>query len=311
MKSILVVTSFIAFSQAISAQGAEQSDLLSRFWGEYPVATRRLEEFYGRICLDQIEIPRNGAEQLHREIRYRSDGHSRRLDIHAIKTGQDSSWIADANRTFGLAKKQGVYNIVRTTGGLDSFEDAGKFRMKVPLPFACYSIFEMRIIDFLKESNCKITNISKISKGESDFVKVEWEAPSKRISNKSQTTRAGWFTFDAKRAWVLVDSAFSYNKASNARKLAFLTYEGEAEGIPLVRSIEYVIERNGARSSEEIAEVKNFSLKTASPDEFKLSAFGIPDGIGQPEQSRTTHFWLLGTGLLGVVLAFYLYKKQA
>ena len=57
-----------------------------------------------------------------------------------------------------------------------------------------------------------------------------------------------------------------------------ISYEGEADGIPLARGVEFFYEdrKTGERTSDESVRVEKLFLEPAPPEDFALSSFGIP-----------------------------------
>lgn len=291
----------------------KQEVLWTRFWNEYPAASKKIEAFYNEICFDETLIPLDGDEKARAETRWLSNGHKLRFDTHFASTGADVVRLANRFKQFRLEKRGETYSLVKVSGGLSSPDGLNSLRLNVALPFACYCIFEMTIIDFLKQPGAQIIGLATTSDPSQpgELLRIDWEAPNLAEPASNRKTRAGWFTFDPGRAWILVNSGFSYDKQVDAAKLGFFSYEGGARGIPLVQNLQYSKRKNGVISPYQRIEVSNVKLRPAASNLFKLSSFGIPDSFDDDRDEKSyTAYILVGLGLMGLLLSYYFYSRR-
>ena len=176
----------IAAAFTSNADGSE-SDLVQRFRKEYPGASQRLEEFYGKTCMDlEFVRKRDDGDERH-ELRYRSNDGCYRIDFTS-RDQERASWVASREYAFLAQSQGGAYRLASMSS---KDRSAKTLRTKFRFPFVIYSILEVKISDLVKLSGFRIITAEEKTFKEGKLLSIGWEWSMNDDKGKPQT-RVGW-----------------------------------------------------------------------------------------------------------------------
>ena len=185
------------------------------------------------------------------------------------------------------------------------------------LAFSPYTLFgNGELPSLLKRIGFSLTKTESVRSPHGDAKKFwftispdEFSAPRKG----RQPEGKGWVILDPSCYWRILEIELPFDARKEPRKeLARFVYEMADGDFPLVKRIETTLLDGQGRAKTRGTITYEIEKRDASEDEFKLSAFGLPE----PTLTRRSwwtrpHIWLSGAGLLcvGLVLTIRRYKQ--
>lgn len=249
-------------------------------WPAYKGATRRVENLilaHDKSLRCDARIVANGGQG---------------------KDGDILARVAAPKRSFMVQKSAGADAFVLrdlSQGGDDYRTD---ILVKSNIAIAPFGFREMTIPSFLAEEVVQVTAL--------DNVQADGE-PAFRLSFTERIPtgpdRPGEFIFSEPNGWVL---------KSYTRGLSYgsLKYRGVRDGVGILEGMEtWVEEEPGQKAMQEVWTVKSLDLTPPSDDQFRLTAFGLPEPQIAGEQRLWT-LYLLGALVLAAVGAVALYGRR-
>lgn len=310
MLRVFRVTAFVALATALCFPAvADAVDLVKQFQSEHVAAWTRIEEAYSRIELaEEFQTPeriRDGKKPI--TISYFGDGARHRMDMETPELGLRVS-VATSSQSFRLEKPVNQAVFVVKDLNRHAFQSIREgMKERGCLPFAPYSIMDSRLVDFWAQPQFAAVDYQVVAIDGVELLKVDWRSPYTDEEGHVKT-RVGSFFF-LPRSWALREYAFAYDdKPHCGFARARLEYEGEAHGIPLVKSMKKWTEHPDRSFDVEIMTSRLIRLTTVLPsvERFTLEAFNLPNDLGEAAKPRTGRLWLILLGIVGLVVSWLL-----
>jgi hypothetical protein len=302
LAAFLTVTTAASFS-AIS----KADDLGKQFQSEYAVAWKRTEEVYSKIVLtEEFQTPyriRDGKKPI--TISYMGDGARYRMDMETPEIGMRVS-VATPTLSFRLEKPLGQTEFIVKDINRHAFSEIRQgMRERGCLPFAPFSIMDTRLIDIVSQPTFEKVSHEVVMVEGKELLRLNWRDPYTDEEGKLKT-RVGWFLF-LPRCWVLREYKFAYDETSFGSLRARIEYDGELNGIPLVKSIEQWAERrDGSTEPRMTSRIVHLSTTPPASESFTLAAFNLPNGLGEAAKPQTSRLWMILLGLSGLAVSWLL-----
>jgi hypothetical protein len=276
---------------------------------QYEAGVDRLKQFYSRVEIQATMITQaregEGKPAFH-QILYRSNGSLKRVDVSDIIDGtrRTRSGVIGERLSFEVTRQEGGRPYVSGMGS-NKEQALEAMRRHCPVFSAPYGLFEGTILQFLREPDLVPTNIKTLNAGSEKVCSVSFERHIRAEGHKIDTY--GSFTFLPTKAWALKD----YTIGTKIK--CKIVYEGEVEGIPLLKRAEYWDDHGAGkpRTGIRIIDVQSIRPATAPAKEFTLASFGLPEV--QPDQGGGTHYmpYLVFAAGVGLILVGILLRKYA
>lgn len=279
----LPVTAFVVLSSMMGLRHAygETGDA-TWFMKEYSIAAPMLEEKLSTGVYLEEQYSGDGEiiAQIETSIR---DGLLR--TVATPPSGTDAVRLLREGKILILREEpEGEYSIASVQEGeRDDLLDT--MRTKSTFPFAAYCIFEKRIRDFIMDPGFVVIGTEWIhSEDGPQMFRIDWESAYRHPSSGEMQTRVGWFIFVPEHLWILKGYGFAYSKEATGRKHGVLEYQWTG-GQPALQSF-----RSFTKNGEMTVELGRVSLKEHSSlalpeNEFRLSAYGLPDTLVRENKS--------------------------
>jgi len=332
-----VLICFIGLTMVLVSGGNTKGDEAARerFLKEYPEANQQLENFYTNLQMEFVlkvpltkvfdEQPRVRAVDWRiREFRYFANGSSHRLDVFSEDNDSTVSYVATPDLSFKVSRKSGAGQHRLERLSTDSAEDYERqlraihhiSRIVTNIPYGFGP--DNNIRDLLWADHRTIEKVEQMEQPDGTVVvQVDWRehSPEDELDNYLQY---GKFTFLPDSDWSIQKLQFftpienpETGKTIDAPETIVVSYEGEHEGVPLLKSSEQWMGKAEFDIPRTTAEVQKITPEPAPEDAFTLAAFGIrTDPAPQPVPVT---YYLIGLSLACVVLVFvfrYLQKRS-
>lgn len=303
---------------ATHANASDSVDARARFNNEYGTASQKLKEAGGSVCFEEVQtnVRDNGNETT--EVIYRSNGESLLYRLREKKNDGMREYVivATPKRTFYLSKPAKQDNFVlKNLAGESEYDHAVTvIRLNARLAFLPYCYLEMPIVDFLKQPDVSVVDVSETDHAGARAVRVSWQRP-RRMPDGREYEELGWFLLSPDDTWALREYEVGA-KGYPSRIRGVVRYGERKDNVPVASEFESWKEKDEKRSAVFSVRASKVQLTPAKPAEFTLRAFGLPE-VGEVVASSgqsMLKYWLLGLGALSGVIAaslrWYVYRKQ-
>lgn len=281
-------------------------DLVGAFQIEHAAGWKRIEDVYSRIELtEERQEPdrvRDGKKPI--SISYMGDGARHRMDVETPEFGLRVS-VATAATSFRLEKTLGQAEfVVKDVNRHNFVNNLEGMRERGGLSFAPFSIMNMRLIDFSTLPRFETVGYEVVKIDDEELLKLNWRSP--HTYEGESSTRVGWFLF-LPRSWALREYEFRYSEDAFGCVRALIEYEGEHEGVPLVKSLrQWAERRDGSTEPRMTSRVVRLSTSPPASEKFTLAAFNLPNDLGESVKPHAGRLWMILVGLVGLVLSWLL-----
>jgi len=316
--SIRYLLALLAVSWAGTHAAAGDPSVRS-FLDDYREATKKILQVYDSIRMDCKQIDPSGVEESWKYSRRQRSTRWVKVDP---KTGGASALVSDPDQSFKLSRNSGSsqYAVMRIADAapkaMRSYVASIEARtLPAYAPYRAY--LEEPIDKFLSEPRCTINSIVWEGQSPNRLIRVGWEIAPTKPNGK---TRYGRFEILPDAGWVLKSYAIYFRdgykdkatgRMSDLGRGGDLEYEGEQEGIPLIRRV------STWTSAVEKAAGPTYEVTKIEPgpiprEDFTLASFGIDT---RPIAARTpVAYPLLALSAAcgaGVLLLRYLWGRSA
>jgi len=312
--SLLILLTALGAARGETALGQVLSlkDQVSR---EYPPALERLENFYGRVCIQGKGSYRaERAKPTKRLIDYTLDFRRKRDSMRLVREVTSDTW--QPAQTRGLVSTPRLsFSVVRHSGtgdyALESLSpgpsgQADQIRFDALLCFSPYSLGDSSVRDLLKSPAFAIKDASRVACAGRECVKITFERTA------SRGFVSGWMIVDPQAGWVLRErEVTSQDPPFTARTT--VEYEGQQDGIPLLRGARLAFEYGGVATEIHELKVDKLTVEDVPDEEFTLAAFGISDaGATRPPliPPGLAYSLLAALVAVGIVVAWRLARRR-
>lgn len=291
---------------------ARGDDFKARFLAEYEPAAKKLEEFYGKVLIRGRKIEkgeRPGAEAIS-DLVFRANGPLLRLDeanhraIGNLQAETTRVRVANPRRSFALRKAPGAEAFTIDLLDRDYRQQVKSIRANAVIPFAPFSALELTVAEQLRQNEFpfNVKELTRTTRDGRELVRLlyAWELPPKPAIGQGPLQYVRWFHFAPNDGWALQEYGWGPPQFPNSFRAA-IEYQGEQDGVPLVRRAEYWRQdRHGKRSEVVTFEVDELVPGPVSEEDFTLDAFGFAD-VGK--RGFPTYLILLAAGVLAALAA--------
>jgi hypothetical protein len=297
----------LMFATAVFLPNASAFEAITKeaFLERYAPQFEKIVEVYSNMQM-QVESVRtdwpayNGAVR-RVEFRIFAREKSLRADLFVINSGggpgddgEVRARVSNPGRSFRVQKAKGSDSFVLreiAQGGEQFLEN---IRLNAPISIAPFGIIESTIPDFLALQQIQVVGLDELPTDGGRAFRLTF----------TNRTIPGEFVFSESDGWVLK----SY---INGRTRATLMYEGQHDGIGLLKRVEtWNEEEPGKKVLLETWNVSSIDPEPPSEEEFRLGAFGLPD-VQEAGEQRLWTLYLLGALVLAAVGAVALYGRRA
>jgi len=280
---------------------------------EYKQKTGPLIDFYKhsviRFRMTETTGRPNGEIIADGELRYNDP--LVRCDMHFLKhpdkekIGSDIAEVANRDRFFRLVRPAGVdpYRLEVMQQDVDLGQRVVLWTARVPL--AAYGFLSQTVPDMLADGGLVITDRKQVTEGGRELVRVTGDltVPMPQFPDKpGRYTRV--LTLDPQLGWAVTGYSWWPTKTKSRFFHAAVSYDGAAEGIPLIKRVEYWAElpaAPGKKVDQTVVEVTAIDRRRVPAEDFTLEAFGITGVAGSNPAPRQWPAFLAGGAVLIVV----------
>lgn len=300
-RSIVIVLLGLLLYPHPSARADEAT--LRRFKTEYPAASRKLQDFYSNLRMSGTE----SYEKDTKKWEFRGNGQSLRSDVHE-QDDESIVFVANAKLSFDLKKTSDSSRYAVTMMGSASPAEFAELeraiRRRTTPANAPFAVIFDPIITLFSDKTFRFLDAHEEDGPEGKIIKVDWE----RLVPDGPK-RVGTYDFAADGSWVLRACEFYFDHKDPASGQIWhlgqhivVDYEGQKDGIPLVKRLRSWGSGPGGKSPETVWEVTELTPGPVAQTEFELSAFGLSSSPAA--EPTPVAFYLLGISVLAAVLVF-------
>jgi hypothetical protein len=291
----------LALVSASFATARGDDSLRRRFESEYPAAGRKLREFYTNLRASGTE--RRGDDSSRWE--FGGNGELMR-SVVTHRDGSVSVIVASPEKAFTLEKGPGSNRFTVTALGPapphEYRELVQTIRKKSLAISSPHAILAESIGEFVSEKSFRCREAREVESDGIRVIRVEWEN-----SPAGAVKRRGSFEFLADGSWALrsFDFHFPETKGRDGRLMdigrhGVLEYQGQRDGMPLVRRMRLWNSGPAGNSPETVIEVAELSPGPVPRDRFTLEAFGVSTSpVAEP---TPVAYYLLGLSALSALV---------
>lgn len=274
---IILTVAILLPSMAASLIGGE---LPREFEQQYSSAVGRLRDYYTHVTVSgtlKRELPQSN-KSLEQKFVYRAAGPQLRLDVTTVANRGMGAKVGGSDMY--MATRIGSLTSIRNPGS-QRFDDARQLNygdtksriddtcmLNYPYTFANHAT----LYDFLKQPGVAAVEVKKIKRKSETLVKVSYRETAGR--EDSAVNWNSWFVLSPSEGWAVREYSRTTGDGDNAVTYrGSLSYDGQQDGVPLVKRIES-LEEHGANRTCVAREVVLVSKFTAGdPDNQYFTAF--------------------------------------
>jgi hypothetical protein len=299
--SLLIVTALTTHvtSRACGGQ-VEEPPEARRFRDDYATAVPRLRAFYSSIRMEGTAdnqdaglwiawkyAASNDLMKLEEVDSRSSDGEARSLSASVV--GPQAILLLSRD------DKTRPYRVERTApvSRADTAAFAQSTIMRLALPaWASHSVIGMPVSELLATPGFVITGSDRRDENGREILRVTF-----KLTSPPQPETEGWIDFLPESAWVVLGCEMTATvkdaKGVDMRigRHSEVVYEGEADGLPLVKRLLMWTSGPAGRSKGQIYEVSRLTPGVVPTSEFTPEAFGIRT---EPAPRPIPIAWYLG-----------------
>ncbi|MBI2824283.1 MAG: hypothetical protein HYX69_06315 [Planctomycetia bacterium] len=314
----VVIVLTVPFALLLSANvkaGAEQSK--TAFLEQYEPAARRLEAFYNSLTMSGTLTRSNFNKKQfpsREKIVLRGNGASLRFDIDeptdngTVAGDGELSIVFTPKDTFEVTRDAATsaYVLRQMSATTDRLSMVQRQRYYLFATYFGRTAIPRPILENLRRPALQITSIEEDPSGGEMLVKVSYTETV--TFNRKPLTYSGWFLFSKTDGWALRGSFEKGDRPDAKAMRADIKYNGKVDGIPLLQSAEYWMEKDGTRFDVERFDVVSIQPGAAPAQDFSLAAFGIRDA----REERESRHWLflVAAGIALVAIAIVLARLR-
>ena len=311
MHSWSLIWRLIPLTLAFASTGADEATL-RRFKSEYPTANRKLQDFYSNLRMSGTET----YEKDSIKWEFLGNGQSLRSVVEK-KDGTSLVFVANKKLSFDLKKPAGSSHyavmMMGTSKPTDFVELERAVRRRTTPANVPFAVMSDPILRFLADKDFRLKDAREADGPEGRVIKVDWE-----LLVSEGPKRVGTYDFAADGSWALRACEFYFDHKDPASgeiwhlgQHIVVDYDGQQEGMPLVKRVRTWGSGPGGKSPETVMEVTQLALGPAPQSEFELSAFGISsEPLAEP---TPVAYYLLALSALAamMVLVFRFLQRRA
>lgn len=283
---------------------------LREFKNEYSAASRKLRAFYSNLRMSGTET----YEKDTKNWEFCGNGQSLRSVVQH-EDGTSVVFVANENLSFDLKKPAGSSQFaVKMLGSASPAEFAElerAIRRKTTPSNAAFAMLTDPIDNWLEDKDFRFVDAHESNGPEGRIVKVDW-----KLSAPGVSERVGTFDFAADGSWAFRAGEFHYDhKDPNSGQVwrlgqhVVVEYDGQKDGIPLVKRVRRWGSGPGGKSPETVWEVTELVPGPVPQPEFELAAFGISTApVGEP--TPVAYFLLALSALAGLMVLVFRYLQR-
>ncbi len=282
-------------------------DLVNRFEIEHVAAWKRIEDAYSKIELtEEIEQPsriRDGKKPITHS--YMANGTRSRMDTDTPEIGMRVS-VATESICFRLERPVAQSEfLVKDINHHDFREIREGMMQRGCLPFAPYSVMDLRLIDLVALPKFERSGYEVVTVDGEQLLRMKWRDQYTDDKGKPQI-RVGWFLF-LPGSWAVREFEFRYFEDAFGAVRARIEYDGLHEGIPLIKSIrQWADRRDGTTEPRMTSRVIRLSTSPPTDEVFTLAAFNLPNDLGEAGKPRGGRLLMILVGLIGLAASWFL-----
>jgi hypothetical protein len=196
-----------------------------KFLRDYAPHAEKLETFYGKVTM---RIAREAQRRPKETLLFKANHPSYLLEI----TREDGSSVlrtVNNEGSFGLRRAAGHEKWYTREVNPDYRDGIEAIRLYGVAPFAAYCVYETSLQELTKSSDFKLKAIKKGNRGKEPVVIVEYKYQNSAASS----------VMLSQPAWAVLE----HTMGSGRERRIDVRYEGESNGIPLVKEVQYISEQ--------------------------------------------------------------------
>ena len=245
---------------------------------QYPLALENLERFYSHVRIVGRGSHRAGIPKPRVVIEYtveflRNDDSIRLVKgVTADSRGplETLALVTRPRLSFTAARSAESQEFALQSISPGPSDEARLIGLHAQLCFSPFSLGELNLRDLLKSPDFTIKGASGAVHGGRDCIKISVERAA------SQGVVSGFLIVDPHAGWVLREYETAMLPTGHTSR-GSVEYEGQREGIPLLRRAKLVYFRDGVPGQIDELTVDRISVEEVPEEEFTLAAFGISD----------------------------------
>lgn len=310
MNRSILMCIFLMFAPLMSETTFADQATLREFKNEYPAASRKLREFYSNLRMSGTET----YEKDTKNWEFRGNGQSLRSVVER-NDGTSIVFVANEKLSFDLNKPSGSSQFaVKMLGSASPAEFAElerAIRRNTTPSNAAFAMLTDPIENWLEDKDFRFVDAHASDGPAGKIVKVDW-----KLSVPGVSERVGTFDFAADGTWVLRAYEFHFDhkdpKSGQVWRLGqqvVVEYEGQKDGIPLVKRVRSWGSGPGGKSPETVWEVTGLVPGPVPQAEFELAAFGISTApVGEP--TPVAYYLLTLSAMAGLLVLVFRYLQH-
>jgi len=245
---------------------------------EYPLALEKLERFYGHVRIAGRGSHRAGLGKPKLVIEYtveflRNDDSIRLVKgVTADSRGplETRAFVTRPRLSFTAARNAESQQFALQSISPGPSDEARLIGLHARLCFSPFSVGELNLRDSLKSPDFTIKGASRAVHGGRECIKISVERTA------SGVVVSGSLIVDPHAGWVLREYETAMLSGGRTSR-GTVEYEGERDGIPLLRRAKLVYFRDGVPEQTDELTVDRITVEDVPDEEFTLAAFGISD----------------------------------
>jgi len=296
--------SVLSLSTAGPSGFSSKEDLLAA----YEPAAQRLQAFYTNLYISADITKSNWVYMPHQppgeKVEFRANGRLIRSDrvIEDAAHPETIVQVAGAQRGFVVSKAPGANAFILDTWHANPELTTESSRLFNPLAFAPYCILEVTILEWMKRPSVRLRAVEEVQEQGELLLKATFDETFKREGQVLHLSHR--FLFEPQRNWACRRYAYGGTNPECAE----IEYEGEVDGIPLIKSATYWKEDKGKRANMTHATVRKLIVGPVPEDQFTLAAFGIAEPV--EGTARASTYAAIGVATLVVALLLSLWARR-
>jgi len=275
---------------------------------EYPPALDRLENFYAHVRIQGKGSYRaEGPKATKRLSEYTFDWRRNTDSMRLVREVTSDTWqpthtrglVSSPRQSFSVVRKSATGDFALESLSADPSGQTQPIRFHAMLCFSPHSLGDTSVREYLKSPAFAVKDASRVVYAGRDCVKITFE----RVAARGFVS--GSMIVDPQAAWVIRQTELT-SVEPRFTGLTTAEYEGQQDGIPLLRGARMVFETEGVATEIHELKVDKLTVEDVPDEEFTLAAFGISDaGATRPPLIPPALAYSLLAGIAALVMVIF------
>jgi hypothetical protein len=298
----------------------DQASLVERFLREAPPKWEQYLDFAKKLqgtTLGQEERGEGGEwKPTSREVVKRNERCSLK-EWHLLSSGKRWVWGSNPQYSFQLRHQNNGWVLENYDLDKELRVGAGTVSQDVrDVPLSPFNSLGRPLSALLQEPNFKVTRAEKQVIDGHEFVRIHFESPCPLTQQAYHDIQAGVLLLDPEHCWCIKELEIWRKMKSGVNDSMKSLYEyKEGSGkFPILtrRKLTAFSDKNVAVATVEVRydleEVRN----PPGDEEFRLTAYGLPEprGVVWPKKASKWWLWFIGMGLASLILGAYAWHRH-